>query len=175
MGHGGRLICMYMWVLRLGLARRRAHVGSRFSRRPGLCSTDGRDTANTAWAESSSEDESWAVIVEVNNATSGESELYDSGASRHMSPFQHRFTNLRSIPPRPITAANNRVFYATGLGDLKIDVPNGSSSTCITLKDALYAPDMSLTVVSISKIADAGYTVLLRARVARSRTKQGRQ
>ena len=131
---------------------------SQDQRRDKSTAKDGRDTANTAQAESSSEDESWAVIVKVGDATSGESELYNSGASRHMSPFKHRLrvTNLSSIPPCPITAANNRVFYATGLGDLKIDVPNNSLSTRITLKDALYAPDMSLTVVTISKIADAG-------------------
>ena len=89
-------------------------------------SNNGKDATNTARAESSSEDESWAVIVEADDApsegephdmqsaliassalTRSESELYDSGASRHMSPFQHRFTNLHSIPPRPITAANN--------------------------------------------------------------------
>jgi hypothetical protein len=46
-----------------------------------------------------------------------EVELYDSGASWHMSPFSHHFTNLHSIPPCPITAANSRVFYATGTGN----------------------------------------------------------
>ncbi|KAI0043512.1 hypothetical protein FA95DRAFT_1498499, partial [Auriscalpium vulgare] len=56
-----------------------------------------------------------------------EAELYDSGASRHMSPFRHRFTTYRAIDPRPITAADKRVFYAIGVGDLSIDVPNGQS------------------------------------------------
>jgi hypothetical protein len=78
--------------------------------------------------------------------TRSESKLYDSGASQHLSPFQHCFTDLRSIPPCPITAANNRVFYATGLGvvgDPNINVSSGSSESMrITLKDALYAPDM---------------------------------
>jgi transposase InsO family protein len=151
-----------------------------------------KDTVNAAETESSSEDESWAVIVEVDDASpQGESynvqsaqtassasktepELYDSGASRHMSPFQHRFTNLRSIPPRPITAANNRVFYATGLGNLEIDVPNGSSSTRITLKDALYAPDMTLTVISIGKIASAGYSVSFEGQECKIKNKKGK-
>jgi hypothetical protein len=97
--------------------------------------------------------------------TGTEAELYDSGTSRHMSPFQHRFTNLCSIPPRPITAANNRVFYATGMGDLQIDVPNSSESTHITLRDALYTPEMTLTVISISKIASAGYSVIFKGKI----------
>jgi hypothetical protein len=86
---------------------------------------DGTDIANAAKAGSSSEDESWAVIIKADDApsqgepydmqsaliassdsalTKSEAELYDSGASRHMSPLQHRFTNLRSIPlvPSPL-------------------------------------------------------------------------
>ena len=137
-----------------------------------------KDDANAAVVEPA--DESWAAMLDGDEASDegksystlsaltdsaaltsakSEVELYDSGASRHMSPFSHRFTNLHPIPPRPITAANNRVFYAIGSGDLKIDVPNGASTTPITLKDALYAPDMSMTVVSISRIAGAGYSV----------------
>ena len=76
-----------------------------------------------------------------------------------MSPFSHRFMNLHPIPPHPITAANNQVFYAISSGDLKIDVPNGTSTTPMTLKGTLYAPDISMTVVSISHIAEAGYSV----------------
>ena len=91
-----------------------------------------------------------------------------------MSPFSHHFTNLRSIPPRPITAANNRVFYATGMGDLRINVPNGSKSTYITLKDALYAPDMTLTVISISKIASAGYSVIFEDKFCKIKNKIGK-
>jgi hypothetical protein len=46
-----------------------------------------------------------------------------------------------------------------GLGDVVIDVPNGESSTQITLKDILHAPDMGATIVSISRIAKAGFSV----------------
>jgi hypothetical protein len=95
----------------------------------------------------------------ADEARGGETELYDSGASRHMSPFRERFTTYRDIPARPITAANNRVFYAIGVGDLEIDVPNGASSSKVLLRDALYAPDMGLTVVSIGCIVKAGCTV----------------
>ena len=120
--------------------------------------------------------EAWAVVVEEEeeeeedspqipamaadeNGDAAQAELYDSGASRHMSPFRERFTTYRDIPARPITAANNRVFYAVGAGDLEINVPNGASSTKVLLRDALYAPDMGLTVVSIGRIVKAGCTV----------------
>ena len=88
-----------------------------------------------------------------------EVELYDSGASRHMSPFRHRFRNFHPIPPRAIASADHRVFYATGAGDLQIDVPNGDTTTPIILRDTLYAPDMALTIISISRINNAGCDV----------------
>ena len=98
-------------------------------------------------------------------------ELYDSGASRHMSPFRDRFTSYKEIPPRAITAADKRVFYAIGTGDLKIEVPNGESLTPITLKDVLHAPDMGITIVSVSRIAKAGYAVTFKDNACQIRDK----
>jgi gag-polypeptide of LTR copia-type len=154
-----------------------------------------KDSANAADTGASSEDESWAAIVEDDDApgegescflqsaligsptrTKSEAELYDSGASRHMSPYRHLFTNLRDIPPHPITVASNRVFYAIGVGDLKIEVPrgSGSSATCVTLKDTLYAPDMAFTVVSISRIAMAGCTINFEGKACKITNKRGK-
>jgi hypothetical protein len=92
-------------------------------------------------------------------------ELYNSGASRHMSPFGKKFTNYKSIPPRPITAADKWIFYAVGTGDLRIKVPNGKSSTPIVLKDVLHAPDLGITIVSISQITWSGCKVIFNADV----------
>ena len=88
-----------------------------------------------------------------------QSELFDSGASRHMSLFRKSFVTFQPIEARPITAANNKVFHAIGMGDLQIHMPNGATSSRILLKDTLYAPDLCLTVVSIGRIVKAGYTV----------------
>ena len=87
-------------------------------------------------------------------------DLYDSGASRHMSGHRHRFTNFTEIEPRPITAADKRAFHAIGKGDMLIDIPNGDATSKILLKDVLYAPSMGVTLVSISRIAAAGSTVV---------------
>ena len=89
----------------------------------------------------------------------GASELYDLGASRHMSPYQEWFVTYHSIPPRAITTVDKCIFYAIGTGDLQIEVLNGSLTTAVLLKDTLHAPDMGVTIVSISRIAKAGYTV----------------
>jgi hypothetical protein len=86
-------------------------------------------------------------------------ELYDSGASRHMSPFCERFLTYQLIKPRPIVGADKSVFYTVGTGDLRIEVPHGESSTPIILQDALHAPNIALTIVSIDRICKAGNSV----------------
>ena len=76
-----------------------------------------------------------------------------------MSPFCHRFILYRPIPPHAITAANKHTFYAVGMGDLQIQVPNGDTLTPFLLQDTLYAPNMGVTIVVINRIAKADYSV----------------
>ena len=116
-----------------------------------------------AWAAIDGTEEDDATphvpIMAIESGVKVQTELFDSGASRHMSPNRKQFVTYREIPARPITAANNKVFHAIGMGDLQINVPNGKKSTEVLLKNALHAPDLALTVVSIGRIAKAGYTV----------------
>src|SRR6267142_3181193 len=147
--------------------------------------------------EKSEETEAWTVIEDIKEpestahpkditATAGHTQLqpsqgrvralgklYNAGASRHMSPFGERFTNYHLILPCTITAADKRVFYAVGTGDLRIEVPNGESSTPITLKDVLHAPDMGITIVSVSWITQTGCKVVFDADVCHIFNKAG--
>ena len=100
--------------------------------------------------------------------------LYDSGASRHMSPFIYRFTNYCSIPLRPITAANKCVFYAIGTGGLQIDVPNRQGTTPITLHDTLHTPDMALTIILIGRIVNSGCSVSFKKKSCKIKNKSGK-
>ncbi|KAG2345177.1 hypothetical protein BDR05DRAFT_842787, partial [Suillus weaverae] len=52
-------------------------------------------------------------------------ELYDSGTTRHISPYREQFKSLTPIPPKTFAAANKQRFDATGIGELVIEVPNG--------------------------------------------------
>jgi hypothetical protein len=94
-------------------------------------------------------------------------ELFDSGASRHMSGHRHRFINFTEIETRPITAADKRSFNAIGKGDMYINVPQGNGTSQIRLLDVLYAPSMGVTLVSIGKITDSGASVLFHGNVCR--------
>ena len=84
-----------------------------------------------------------AMLVNVEGNVEGiQTELYDSGASRHMSPYRDHFENYIPIAPKSITAADKRYFQAIGKGDLRIKIPNGPSTTTILLKDVLHCPDI---------------------------------
>jgi len=135
-----------------------------------------RDGAAAA-AEQEQDVEAWAIIKEAEESTVEvprspvmvaeespdiimvETKLYDLGASRHMSPFRNKFVMYQPIPPCPIVTADKRTFYAEGVGDLQIDVPNREVLTPVLLKDTLHAPQIGLTIVSIGHIAKAGYSV----------------
>jgi Pol polyprotein len=98
-----------------------------------------------------------AVAVEY--AVKAECEIYDLRALRHMFPHHKHFVTYESIPACPITAANNKVFHAIGMGDLEVKLPNSDKSSRVLLKDILHAPNMTLTVISISHIIKASYNV----------------
>ena len=108
-----------------------------------------------------------AVITGTAETRKAESDLYDSGASRHMTPFHHRLINFTTIESRPIQAADKRTFHAIGKGDMHIEIPNEGRTTTILLKDVLYAPNMGLTIISISRVAAAGYSTLFQSNFCR--------
>ena len=90
------------------------------------------------------------------NIEGTQTELYDSGALRHMSKYQDHFKNCVSITPKLITAADKQYFQAVGKGDLRIKIPSDSADMTILLRDVLHCSDMGLTIVSIGKITAAG-------------------
>src|SRR5882762_3297509 len=100
------------------------------------------------------------MLANIGTPPNRKAELYDSGASRHMSPYRQKFINFAQISPRRVTAANSQEFEATGIGNIHIELPNGKSTSRILLKDVLYTPTTGLTLVSISKITLAGYTTI---------------
>lgn len=107
-------------------------------------------------------DEAYTTTKSIEELTSPtDVDLYDSGATRHMSGARHRFINYVEIPEKPISAADNRTFSAIGKGDMYILIPNGpGGESRVLLKDVLYAPSMTVTLVSISRIALSGSTLV---------------
>ena len=78
-------------------------------------------------ANATAEPDEWAFTTtfigqtssqEPNSHEGSEVNVYNSGASSHMSPDRHQFTKFRETPPYPIAAANKAIFNATGIGDM---------------------------------------------------------
>ncbi|TBU51042.1 hypothetical protein BD310DRAFT_835490, partial [Dichomitus squalens] len=51
--------------------------------------------------------------------------LFDSGATRHMSPHRDLFISYEAITPKAVQAADDHTFRGVGRGDMYITVPNG--------------------------------------------------
>jgi len=91
-------------------------------------------------------------------------ELYDSGATCHMTPLKDSLTNYRVIPPRLIGTVNQCTFDALGCSNLMILVPNGNTNSRILLRNMLHTPDVMLTLISVRCISNAGYSILFKDR-----------
>ena len=89
-------------------------------------------------------------------------EVYDSGASCHMSPYISAFTDFTFINPKPISAADNRVFNAVGKETMRITIPNSEKPSTIHLREVLYAPTIAFTLISLSRTDSAGYTTVIK-------------
>jgi hypothetical protein len=86
-----------------------------------------------------------------------ETELYNSGASHHMTAYHDQLENFVSIMLKSIATADKCYFQATGKGNLCIKIPNSKMTSSILLMDILYCHKMGLTLILISKLADAGF------------------
>jgi Pol polyprotein, beta-barrel domain len=93
-----------------------------------------------------------------------EVDVYDLGASGHMSPNRHRFTTFKEITPRTINAVDKTIFKAVGVGNMRIGIPNGKTTTYITLRGVLNCPDLAFTLISLTRCDAAGFSVLLKDR-----------
>jgi hypothetical protein len=98
--------------------------------------------------------------------------IIDSGASRHFSPDRSKFLNYEEfVNQEPIRAADGRTFHALGKGDIKITFPNGNQKpTLITLKEVYYSPIMAFTLVSVSCVDRAGFSLLIKGGTCEIRT-----
>ncbi|THH16856.1 hypothetical protein EUX98_g9235, partial [Antrodiella citrinella] len=100
-----------------------------------------------------------ATMANDSQISRSEMEVYDSGATKHMTPFRDQLRNYRSVPRRNIKAADEKFFPAYGVGDMHLSVPNGSKWNTLRVKGVLYAPTMGSTLISLGKLDDDGYSM----------------
>jgi hypothetical protein len=87
--------------------------------------------------------------------------IVDSGASWHFCPNKSKFSNFVPTTGCPIETADGKTVQAIGTGDIEITLPNGKKQSTIILKDALCAPDLAFTLISVSCLLKAGCRVNL--------------
>lgn len=106
-------------------------------------------------------DDNLASLSETAKATGSQPQggIIDMGATRHFSTDQSSMQNYAEINPKPIKAVDGRTFQAIGQGDLVVRLPNGDNETTVTLKDTLYAPSMPFTLISVSRLNKAGFSL----------------
>ena len=108
-------------------------------------------------------------------SAAGSTTSFDSGATTHMPPNRDKFIDFKKIEPKGVKATNKRIFLATGIGWMKINIPNGKDNTSVTLKDILYCLDLGYMLVSLAKCDTAVFTVLLKDKSCCIRDSNGHQ
>ena len=125
------------------------------------------ETANTAQDEEffaftcTSDFSTVAEALQIPKSKCGA--IIDSGASRHFCPDRSKFMNYKPIDnSHPINTADGRTFEAIGMGDVKIDLPNGSKRNTVILKDVVYTPELAFTLISVTRLDVAKCGVLFK-------------
>jgi hypothetical protein len=103
-----------------------------------------------------------AAITHVEEAKPVRVELYDSGATRHTSPYHDDFVTYQMLdPPLFLNAANGQQFPAVGTGSMVVSVPNGGGQSELTLDNVLHAPSVGYTLVSLRALDGLGYRITI--------------
>jgi hypothetical protein len=85
--------------------------------------------------------------------------LYDSGATRHITPFRSDFISYSPLnPPTFLNTANQQRFPAVRTGMLATLVPCNGQNTKL-LRDVLHAPAVTYTLVSLGILDEEGYNI----------------
>ena len=140
-------------------------------------STDTNEPDNFAMLASTFPDDETALTCtsdfhsEAHAASNQSGIIIDSGASHHFSPDRAKFLNYQEfITHEPIRAADGRTFRALRKGDIQILLPNGNKSTRITLKEVYYSPIMAFTLISVSCVDRAGFSLLIKGGICEIKT-----
>lgn len=76
-----------------------------------------------------------------------------------MTSYCNLLSSYKEITPHPIRAANSEFFSSIGIGNMKLSFNIGLKISTIVLKNVLHCPNLHTTLISVSKIDEAGYSV----------------
>ena len=91
----------------------------------------------------------------VSLATQDSNWVIDSGASFHVTSHIDFFTSYKTGDFGNVRMGNNGVSKIVGIGDVCLETSIGNK---LVLKDVRYVPDISLNLISSSRLDDEGFT-----------------
>ena len=100
------------------------------------------------------------VTIHALASTSSGAWIIDSGATCHMCNDKELFVDVRHLnTPQQVTLGDGSLLEGPAEGTVKLDMilPGGSTQKC-KLKDVLYVPKLSYSLLSVSKASEAGKT-----------------
>ena len=100
-----------------------------------------------------------APLVGVGKVDLPRAKIYDSGCSKHLTPYRDALENFIEIPPKTFQAANKQTMSAVGMGEMMIDIPNGADISQLRLTEVLYSPEVGYTLVSVSRLDEKGFEI----------------
>ena len=88
--------------------------------------------------------------------------IVDSGASCHMCHNKGMFTNFTNLKKEiEVALGDGRLMKATGIGVILLKMRiNGNTTEICKLSDVLYVPDLTINLLSVSKVVNAGNVTL---------------
>ena len=105
-----------------------------------------------------------AVVEKLNLPKLKLGTCVDSGASHDYCPDWFKFVNYQTVE-QTITTANGKLMKAVGMGDLQLELPNGSKKSKMLFKNAIHALEMAFTLISISRLEGRVFSDLLQRNV----------
>ena len=98
----------------------------------------------------------FTFLAEDAESLPGSNWIIDSGASQHLSRDRTKFLTYKTVSQsQAITIANGTKIEAYGIGDLEIATEVGK----IRLTDVWHVPNIASSLISVTRMVDAGFTV----------------
>jgi hypothetical protein len=117
------------------------------------CPTRNKGQANIAETKKDNSLFFLALSSELN--TNKNTWIIDSGASRHIIGFRNQFEDLEGHSSEEVTIGDNSTYPVKGIGTCSIKLGSGVT---LHLKDVLFVPGIKRNLISISGLADQGYS-----------------
>ena len=103
-----------------------------------------------------------ATITQIEEDQPTHIELYDLGATRHISPYQNDFTTYSEfVTLLFLKAANGQQFPAIGSGNMVVSTPNGNGHSKLTLENVLHVLSVGYMLVSLGALDSLRYCIAI--------------